>query len=55
MNYNSNTNKFTKVKKFKTKLKCFLAKLLHTVGYSVTDIAEVLKVSNSRVYQYLKK
>ena len=55
MNYSSVTNKFTKLKSFKVKVKCFYAKLLHDIGFSVKTISKHLKLTESRIYQYLKK
>ena len=55
MNYNSKTKKYTKVKKFKTKLKKAFARLLYFYNLSVKDIAFIIGVSPNRVYQYLKR
>lgn len=55
MNYNSKTKQYTKVIKFKTKIKKAFARLLYFYNWSVKDIAYILKVSPNRVYQYLKR
>jgi transposase len=55
MNYNSTTKDYTKLKKFKTKLKRNAAKLMYWYGWEVKDIAKMFGLSKTRIYQYLKK
>jgi|13_taG_2_1085334.scaffolds.fasta_scaffold00645_26 transposase len=55
MNYNSITKKYTKIKNINIVLRAFYAKLLYKLGVSVKEIAFRFELSESRIYQYLKK
>jgi len=55
MNWSSKKKKYYKIKGFKTKLKKLLTNVLFWYGWEVKEIAKLLSLSRSRIYEYLKK
>jgi predicted transcriptional regulator len=54
MNWNSKKKKYYNIKGFKPKFKRFISKLLFFYGWEVKEIANLLKLSKSRIYEYLR-
>tara|TARA_R110001592_G_scaffold79084_2_gene236915 strand:+ start:16373 stop:16537 length:165 start_codon:yes stop_codon:yes gene_type:complete len=54
MNWNSRRKKYYKIKGLKTKIKRTVAKVLFFYGWEVKEIANLLKLSKSRIYEYLR-
>lgn len=54
-NWNSKTGKYTDLVNESTISKAKKAHKLMTKGYSVKEISEIIGVSTTRVYQYLRE